>query len=138
MTFVDSNYFLRFLLNDHLKQHQIAKKFFMEAAQGRVQAFTSSIVLFEVYWVLSSFYEKKKADLAPILGKVLDMDFISLTEREILKEAIGIYLNSNLGLEDAYYLAYSKKCMAKDFKTFDKKLYRLFLKRNIKEKVSDI
>lgn len=127
MTFVDANYFLRFLLKDHPKQHQIAKKFFMDAAQGHVEAFTSSIVLFEVYWVLSSFYEKKKVDLVPVLNKILDMDFIGLTEREVFKEAIRVYLNSGLDLEDAYHLAYSKKYLAKDFKTFDKKLYKLFV-----------
>lgn len=130
MTFVDANYFLRFLLKDHPKQHPIAKKLFMDAAQGSVQVFTSCIVLFEVYWVLSSFYEKKKVDLVPILNKILDMDFIGLTEREIFKEAIGVYLNSGLDLEDSYHLAYSKKCLAKDFKTFDKKLYKLFSKRS--------
>jgi len=37
MTFVDTNYFLRFLLADVESQHQTAKELFRNAALGKVK-----------------------------------------------------------------------------------------------------
>jgi len=60
MIFVDTNYFLRFLLKDIGKQHQKAKKLFEKAASGEIKLFTSMIVFFEIYWVLFSFYKRRR------------------------------------------------------------------------------
>lgn len=60
MIFVDTNYFLRFLLADQEEQHQTAKALFKKAAIGEVDLFTSLIVFFEVYWVLGEFLQERK------------------------------------------------------------------------------
>ena len=58
MVFVDTNYFLRFLLNDVSDQHASARQLFEDGARGVRQLCTSLVVMFEVYWVLSSFSVK--------------------------------------------------------------------------------
>ncbi len=63
MIFVDTNYFLRFFLRDSREQYLIVKQFFLDGASGKIKLFTSLIVLFEVYWVLKSYYGKEKNDL---------------------------------------------------------------------------
>ena len=50
--FVDTNYFLRYLLKDIPEQHEEAKRLFVAAADGKVELMTTSLVFFEVYWVL--------------------------------------------------------------------------------------
>ena len=122
MTFVDTNYFLRFLLADVDEQHQKAKKLFEDAASGKVKLFTSTIVFFEIYWVLASFYEKDKKQLTKILSDLLLMSFVKLIERDLLKQALEVFTKSNLDLEDSFNLVYAKKKKARIFKTFDKKL----------------
>ena len=122
MTFVDTNYFLRFLLADVNEQHQKAKKLFEDAALGKVKLFTSTIVFFEIYWVLASFYKKDKKQLTKILSDLLLMSFVKLAERNLLKQALEIFTKSNLDFEDSFNLVYAKKKKARVFKTFDEKL----------------
>jgi len=126
MTFVDTNYFLRFLLADNLAQHQKAKELFLLAAEGKKKLFTSLVVFFEIYWVLTSFYEKNKSEVAQILNNILKIEFLGIESKEILKEALNIYKKTSLDLEDAYNIVYAKSKKASEFKTFDKNLLKFF------------
>jgi predicted nucleic-acid-binding protein len=126
MIFVDTNYFLRFLLADNTPQHTEAKTLLLAAAEGKKTIFTSSIVIFELYWVLTSFYGKNKKEVASILEQLLAMHFVEIAERDILNEAVSFYKKSTFDLEDAYNIVYAKAKGAKEFKTFDKKLQRAF------------
>jgi predicted nucleic acid-binding protein len=127
MIFVDTNYFLRFLLKDIENQYLEVKKLMVNAAQGEKELFTSTIVFFELYWVLSSYYGKNRPELSSTLRDFLGLEFIRLEERSILREAISIFERSPLSLEDAYNIVFAKKREAKEFKTFDKKLAKFFL-----------
>lgn len=127
--FVDTNFFLRFLLKDVHRQHQKAKDLFLEGAKGKVQLFTSLIVIFELYWVLTSFYQKNKQKIAKILQELLKLKFIELKERKVLIEAIQIFSTTNLDLEDSYNLTYALRENAKQIATFDKKLEMAFKKK---------
>lgn len=124
--FIDTNYFLRLLLGDIEKQSKEAKQIFSDGAIGRVKLFTSTIVLFEIYWVLSSFYRKRKSELIELLTNILKMSFVDLEERELLQEAVKLFKKSNLDLEDSYNLVYAKRNKASDFASFDRKLTKKF------------
>ena len=128
MIFVDTNYFLRFLLNDIKKQHLTAKKLFLSAAEGKKELTTSLIVFFEVYWVLKSYYEKNKEELVKTMKKLLELNFIKLNERVILEQSINLYTDYNLSLEDCYNLSYIKQHQLKDLASFDEKLNKVFKK----------
>ena len=69
MIFIDTNYFLRLLLQDDDNQHKKAEKLFLEAAEGKVLVFTSIIVIFEIYWVLKSHYKKTNRQIYEFLTK---------------------------------------------------------------------
>ena len=125
MIFIDTNYFLRFLLNDVFDQHREAKKLFSLGATGKAELFSSVIVFFEVYWVLTSFYEKKKTELLLILKNLLKMTFIKWENGDILEKALRIYQKNAIDLEDSYNLVYAQVNKAKSFKTFDKKLMKM-------------
>ena len=129
MIFVDTNYFVRFFLGDIPFQHEKARSLFSEGAKGNKKLFTSTIVIFEIYWLFSSFYEKTKPEVIDILRNTLSLHFIEIREREIITNAIEIYGNSSLDFEDCYNILYSKKEKAKEFLTFDRKLGN-FLKKN--------
>lgn len=126
MIFIDANYFLRFLLADITPQHAEAKALFLAAAEEKKTVITSTIVIFELYWVFTSFYGKNKKDVASILVQILAMHFVGIAERDILKDAVSLYNKSVFDLEDAYNIMYAKAKGAKEFKTFDKKLQRAF------------
>lgn len=126
MIFVDTNFFLRFLLEDIEEQHQEAKQLFQQAAQGRISLITSTIVIFEIYWVLSSFYKRQKSQLTNLLTKILAMTFIALQDRAILTESLKLFKKTNLNLEDCYNLSFAKSQKVESFKTFDAKLVKIF------------
>lgn len=125
MIFVDTNYFLRFLLKDNDAEHQTAKQLFRNGAEGKTKLFTSIIVFFEIYWVLASFYKKEKSEIIPILDNILRMEFVALDERPLLKNALAIFTEKSVEFEDAFNLSYARSRRADDFKTFDKKLQRI-------------
>src|SRR3989344_5369760 len=126
MTFVDTNYFLRFLLKDNNSQHLVAKKLFLSAAKGEIDVTTSIIVFFEIYWVLKSYYEKNKDELNKTLNKILNLTFIVFHEKERLVNSLKIYKKTTLSLEDCYNLVLAKELPVKDFASFDEKLKKYF------------
>jgi len=123
--FIDTNYFLRFLLKDDEKQFNIVYSLFQKAINGEIQLFTSVVVFFEIYWVLSSFYKKKKNKIIEFLKNILRLTFIDFENKTILEEAIIFFQKFNLDLEDCYNLAYAKLKKANEFTTFDKILNKL-------------
>lgn len=129
MIFIDTNYFLRFFLKDVSDQHEKAKELFRKGAKGDVALFTSTIVFFEIYWVATSFYKKNKEDIAILLGNMLKMDFIVLDERTILVRSVDLFASTRFDLEDAYNLVHAVTHGAREFKTFDRTLEKLFLSR---------
>ena len=126
MIFVDTNYFLRFLLDEQGRQHQEAVKLFRRGASGKIELFTSVVVIFEIYWVLYSFYGKEKRVVKEILGDILNMDFIKLEERVVLTRALDYLEELGYDLEDAYNLTLALGKEIQDFRTFDKKMEKKF------------
>jgi len=124
MTFVDTNYFLRYLLADDKEQYKIAKQLFLDGSRGEIKLVSSTIVFFEVYWVLKSYYSTPKDKLLQALNGILQMQFIDFSERYILEETIKLFKKTVLSLEDCYDLSFAKTHKIKEFRTFDEKLVR--------------
>ena len=125
MIFVDTNYFLRFILKDNQDQYLEAKKLFLEAAKGRMELITSTTVFFEIHFVLKSFYGKDKQLLVEILSEILNLNVI-FSEKQLLQDSLKLYTRSVVGLEDCYNLVFAKEQDIKTFKTFDQKLSKVF------------
>lgn len=126
MTFIDTNYFLRFFLGEPYDQSRQAKALFQKAAHGEVNLSTSAVVFFEVYWVASSFYQMEKEKVAAFLRGILKMEFIELENRTLLVDAVELYEETPFDLEDAYNLTYARSIRAKEFATFDVKLKKKY------------
>lgn len=133
MIFVDTNYFLRFVLQDNELQYLEAKKLFLTAARGEIELISSTTVFFEIHFVLKSFYKKDKSSLIDILSKILNLNIV-FPEKQLLQASLNFYEKSAAGLEDCYNIAFSKMVAVKEFKTFDIKLGKEFEKIVGKEK----
>jgi len=124
MTFVDTNYFLRFLLADNHKQFSQVKKLFLDAAEGKVKLITSTIVFFEIYWVLTLYYNHDKDNTIETMERILNLGFIRFDRRNILADAVKLFSANNLSLEDCFNLCYAKFIKVKQFATFDQQLLK--------------
>jgi len=124
--FVDTNVFLRFILGD-VAQTERARKIFNEAIMSHVKLHTSTIVIFEIYWVLKSSYDFFGNDLKQKLIQVLQLT-VEFENHELLVEAINQMDKYNFDLEDSYNFIYAKTLGVNEFETFDQKLLRKFNK----------
>lgn len=124
MIFVDTNYFLAWLLEERDTQHRQAKELFKSAAESKKKLASSVIVFFEIYWVLKSFYAKKKTEIVKILTNLLRLGFIKWENLVLLTEAVATFGSTNLDLEDSYNLAFIRKKKIRSLKTFDKQLLK--------------
>ena len=97
--FVDTNVFLRFMLGDVATQTERARKIFNEAIMSHVKLHTSTIVIFEIYWVLKSSYDFFGNDLKQKLIQVLQLT-VEFENHELLVEAINQMDKYNFDLED--------------------------------------
>lgn len=123
MIFVDTNFFLRFLLFDVDSQYQEAKKLFIDASDGKTSLATSLVVIFEVYWVLLGQFKNDKQKVINVLETLFKLRFIDMEDFDLLSESLELYKITNIGLVDVFNMVYAKSKKASDFKTFDKKLY---------------
>lgn len=126
MIFLDTNYFLRFLLKDNQGQYLTVKRLFFRASHGKAELLTSLIVFFEIVWVLRSYYGKQKGNLCLILAKLLKMNFINFPERYLLEKSLDLFEKENLSFEDCYNFILAKEKNVASFATFDKKLKARF------------
>lgn len=126
--FIDTNYFLRYLFQDIKEQNLLVEKIFSDAIEEKLKLITSTVVFFEVYWVLNKYYKKNKTEAVSLLRQLLKLSFIELKEQDILVSCLFLFEKSNLDLEDCYNLFYAKDAGVKEFKTFDKKLEKEFMR----------
>lgn len=128
MTFVDTNYFLRFLLNDISIQKEEVNELFVKGSSGKEHLFTDTIVVFEIYWVVKNGYGVKNPLTKKFLLQVCSFKFITLSDRQILINAIKNFHKFNYDLEDAYHFYFAKSKKIRNIATFDKKLKTKFNK----------
>lgn len=123
MIFVDTNYFIRLLIQDDVSNMEKASKLFLDAANGRVELQSSVVVFFEIYWLLKTFYGQKKSTLQDRLLRLLKLK-VNWELNDLLAGAVKLMSKLNYDLEDAYHLVWAKASGVKEIASFDKKLLR--------------
>ncbi len=129
--FVDANYFLSYFLNRDLSQQLTVIKLFEKASQNEIKLITSTLVVFEVYWTLRSFYKLPFSVVKKTIVQLIKMSFIDINDRDILMQALVIFTSYSVGLEDCYHQIYAKYNQANSIATFDQKLKSSFKKLKI-------
>lgn len=122
MIFVDANYFIRLLVEDDKRQLETAKAVFLKGANQEIKLMTSSLVIFETYWVLKSIYKLSRLKLIEAIDMILRMSFIELPEREILATAMKLHNKTKVEFEDCYNLVWARKQGSDELASFDRKL----------------
>lgn len=127
--FIDTNYLLRLLLKDNQKQHDKVYSLFSQAIHDEnIKLITSSLVIFEIEWVLASVYEMQKSLRIRYLKTLLSLDVLRIPEKDLLLASLSLYEKYRISLEDCYFIAFAKNNAIKPehFGTFDKKLKKIY------------
>ena len=118
---VDTNIILRFLLNDIPKQTEEVKKQIKLAKEGKIELIIHSVVIFETIYALNKVYGFPKEQVADGVKKFIAFKYIKILDREVIDEALDLFLIKNLSFADCFLYKLSYQLDASVL-TFDKKL----------------
>lgn len=121
---VDANILIRFLRADHPDHFEKVKRLFEKVEQGELRLVLLPAVMAEVVFVLSSFYECNRKEIAEALHPFLFHGGIECPESKILEDTLKRYASTNIDFMDCYVAATSLQTQTavcsfdKDFRRF--------------------
>ena len=102
---VDTNLIVRYLVQDHEKHAQAAEKLFDACDRGDVVIVVLPTVLAECVFVLESFYEHPRGDIASALGRLISSPGVEIGGTTIHLDALNRYRKTKLHFVDCLIAA---------------------------------
>ncbi len=104
--FVDTNLFLRYLTNDVPAQADAVEALLRQAAGGEVALVTNSLVMAEITWVLTSYYQCSRVDIRNKVLAILNTPGLEVVDADLVLQAITWFAEKNIDFVDAYNVAW--------------------------------
>ncbi len=111
---IDTNYIIRYLVNDNIEMADIAEEILTTK-----DVFISNEILAEVVYVLLGVYKISRVDISNQLLELINFYNIFVSNYEVIKKSFEIFKTKNLDFVDCLLCAYSNN---DEIITFDKKL----------------
>lgn len=105
---VDTNLIVRYLVQDHEKHAKAAGKLFEACDRGEVEIVVLPAVLAECVFVLESFYEHPRADIAAALGTLISSPGVQISEATMHLDALDRYRKTKVHFVDCVIAAAAK------------------------------
>ena len=102
---VDTNLIVRYLVQDHEKHAKAAGKLFEACDRGDVVIVVLPAVLAECVFVLESFYEHPRGDIASALSTLISSPGIEVNEAGIHLDALDRYRRTKVHFVDCLIAA---------------------------------
>ena len=102
---VDTNLIVRHLVQDHEKHAKAAGKLFDACDRGDVVIVVLPAVLAECVFVLESFYEHSRADIASALGRLISSPGVEIDGAAIHLDALDRYRKTKVHFVDCLIAA---------------------------------
>ena len=118
---LDTNIICRFLLNDHPALSLQANEIFQSAQDGKTLLYLHEIVLAEVIWLLSKFYNLPREQIVDKLQQLLSQEWIQNTNKDLLHRSLTLFKTSTFSFPDCFLLYFGKH-NSYNLLTFDQKL----------------
>jgi len=123
--FVDTNIFLRHLLQDLPDQSPRATAYLRRIHRGDVQAETSTTVFTEVIFTLERSYKTPKADIRNLIVDLLAIEGLYVANGSLVREALDIYVDKNVSFADAFNAAQMTRRGISEVVSFDRDFDRI-------------
>lgn len=111
--FVDTNIFLRVLVADQKKQFIESKRFLNKVKENKIIACTSSIVLAEIVWTLTSYYKFPKEKVIQAVRSIVNLRGMKIIDNFNHLLALELYEKYSVKYIDAL-IASIKEIAAKE------------------------
>ena len=125
--FVDTNVLVRHLTGDPPEMADRATRFLATADD----LLLPDLVFAEIAYVLESFYQVPRAQLATILRSVLAFPVIRVVDTDLLQRAVEVYEVDRLDFADAYLVASAERTGVGAIVSFDRSIDRVHTVRRI-------
>jgi len=119
--FVDTNVLVRHLTGDPPAQARRATAWLA----GRHQLILVDLVLAELVYVLESFYERPRGEVAALARSLLAMESIQPADNLLLLRALELYESARLDFADAYLVASAELSGIDRIASFDRRIDRV-------------
>jgi len=105
MALLDINILIRFLTSDETQKFRGVYTLFESLEQGDLRVELKLIVLFQVIFVLKSFYSVPREEIATGMLGILKYKGIIVKEKKIVRRTIELWHDSKLDIVDCYLIA---------------------------------
>lgn len=105
ITLLDTNVIIRFLTSDKSTRHRKLYSFFESLERGERRAELKLIVLFQVVFVLKSFYKVPKEHIVDGMIGILEYKGIAIKEKKIVRRTLELWRENKLEIVDCYLIA---------------------------------
>jgi predicted nucleic-acid-binding protein len=105
MALLDTNILIRFLTSDETQKFRGLYTLFESLEQGDLRVELKLIVLFQVIFVLKSFYSVPREEIATGMLGILKYKGIIVKEKKIVCRTIELWHDSKLDIVDCYLIA---------------------------------
>ena len=119
--FVDTNVLIRHLTGDPPELAARATRYLA----GADELLLSDLILAEIAYVLESFYETPRAQVATTLRAVLAYPAIRVLDADLLQRAVEVYEIHRLDFADAYLVASAERTGIGVIASFDRTIDRV-------------
>ena len=103
--FVDTNLIVRYLVQDHEKHAKAAGRLFDACDRGEVVIVVLPVVLAECVFVLESFYDHPRGDIASALGRLISSPCVEIDGAAIHLDALDRYRKTKVHFVDCLIAA---------------------------------
>jgi predicted nucleic-acid-binding protein len=105
MALLDTNILISFLTSDETQKFRGVYTLFESLEQGDLRVELKLIVLFQVIFVLKSFYSVPREEIATGMLGILKYKGIIVKEKKIVRRTIELWHDSKLDIVDCYLIA---------------------------------
>ena len=125
MKFIDTNIFIRFLVNDIPQKADACEKIFKNAVAKKETLFTTEMVIAEIIWVLESYYELSQQEVQEKVEKILNTPNLICPHKDLILNALIICGEKNIDYIDAYNALILKNKGITELYSYDKHYDRM-------------
>jgi uncharacterized protein len=119
LLFLDTNVFLRHLLQDDPEQSPRASAFLKRIEEGSIKVRTSETVIFETVFTLQKVYRRPKAAIRDTFLPLIELPGIALPSKRRYRMVFSLYVDNNLPFADAYHAVLMKQLNLTEIVSFD-------------------
>ena len=105
--FIDSNIFLRVLIREDEKTYQECSRVLSLIKNSDVMAYTSTLVMAEINWVLANVYKTPKQTVIPLLNSISRLPQLHIVDQYHFEWGMALYEAHSVKFIDAMIAAHS-------------------------------